>query len=481
MILVLTAPGGAAAQESPGQRAVPAVATGTRSAEGQQAYPLGTLRWMEDWSYLGNRKRADLTPYERLKHIPLDAGEVSYLSLGAEARARLEIYDKPLFGMGPGGARDFASGALRWLAHADVHAGPHARGFVQLGVFKESGRKPVARPPDRGRLDLHQGFIDLSGRVGDGETSLALRLGRQQLAYGTGRLLSIRDATSIQRAFDGARLGISKPGLVTAHVIAARPVGPRRGSFDDKGSGAERLWGAYSTWQTGKVIGLPFDTDLYFLRRERDAITFIQGTAGEIRNTVGSRLFGRRGAIDFNMEGAVQFGSFGRADLFAWGFAFDGGYSAASLMFAPRFGLKVDIASGDDDPNDGRLGTFDALYPALDYYSTAAIYGPTNGVDVQPSVRLNWTKRFWTQFGINLFWRLEAKDALYAPSGAPIVRPEQSRAHFAGALASCDVVWMPTPFLEIRGALVYGVAGKAVRDAGGRDQLFELLQIGTRF
>jgi hypothetical protein len=76
---------------------------------------------------------------------------------------------------------------------------------------------------------------------------------------------------------------------------------------------------------------------------------------------VGTRLWGEAGAIDYNVELIYQFGKFGAKDIRAWGASSDLGVTLATLPWTPRLGLKANIESGDDDPDDNRLGTFNPL------------------------------------------------------------------------------------------------------------------------
>jgi len=39
------------------------------------------------------------------------------------------------------------------------------------------------------------------------------------------------------------------------------------------------------------------------------------------------------------------------------------GYTLADIHWTPRLGLSVDFATGDHDPRDNRLGTFNPLFP----------------------------------------------------------------------------------------------------------------------
>jgi hypothetical protein len=48
-----------------------------------------------------------------------------------------------------------------------------------------------------------------------------------------------------------------------------------------------------------------------------------------------------------------------------------GGSTFASVAGSPRLGLKVDGASGDRHPGDGRVETFNPLFPNGYYFTLA--------------------------------------------------------------------------------------------------------------
>lgn len=438
---------------------------------------LTILRWSEDYSFLSGVPRSELSAYERLKFIPLDENGANYMSLGGELRERVESYSAPAYGIGPAGARNFTSFAERALVNADLHLGPDVRFFVQLGAYGEGGRRPAPRPVDRSAPDVAQAFVDLAlpGEVAGGQ--LSARLGRQQLGFGSGRLVSIRDATNIQRSFDAAKVSFAAKFGLRIDAFVGGPVAPMPGAFDDQVRG-EMFSGIYAT--SPILSGGHLNLDVYFLNRERDSATYSQTTARERRRTIGSRVWGRSGGWDYDLEGAYQFGSFGTGDLRAWGVASDIGYTFEAPL-RPRLGLKANIASGDHDPRDRVLQTFDALYPAIDYFSTAAIYAPTNGVDVQPSLRLNWMPNFWTQLGVDVFRRLRDTDAFYNAVGLPIVSGRAGGGALGTELVNFDAAWQVTPKLQLKFAFTEAIAEGALRRAGGRNQTFGLIQASLRF
>ena len=98
--------------------------------------------------------------------------------------------------------------------------------------------------------------------------------------------------------------------------------------------------------------------DLYYLGLNREEARFDQGSAHEVRHTLGLRLWGRPGPWDYNVEMVSQLGPFGAGQSQAWTVASDTGYTLRTVAWQPRLGLKADIISGDRNPQSSPPYTF---------------------------------------------------------------------------------------------------------------------------
>jgi hypothetical protein len=71
--------------------------------------------------------------------------------------------------------------------------------------------------------------------------------------------------------------------------------------------------------------------------------------------------------FDFGFEGMYQYGRYHTPDyrgmIHAYSTTTEFGYRFKTTRFYPRPYVSFDYASGEKDPNDARLGTFDPLYP----------------------------------------------------------------------------------------------------------------------
>jgi len=163
------------------------------------------------------------------------------------------------------------------------------------------------------KFDLHQVFVDVT--VGaTGPSAAVLRVGRQEIAVGSGRMYALREGPNVPLSFDGVRV-IAHAGPWQLNGWAARPVDTTPGVFDDGSHRSFDVWGVYgrrviTLWR--QSVGI----DLYYLGLARDAAQFGQGTANETRHTFGARVW-HQGTWAYDVEAMFQAGRFGSAEEIA--------------------------------------------------------------------------------------------------------------------------------------------------------------------
>lgn len=392
------------------------------------------LRQGEDWSALRDPElRSNL--FDRVKFIPLNRDSSSWLTLGGEARERYEYYENANWGKG---AQDSDGYFLhRFMLHADTHAGENFRFFTQFKSGLESDRNGGPRPTDRDEFDVHQLFADV--RVGWADRrSLTLRVGRQELAFGTQRLVSVREGPNVRQSFDGARAAMRWDGL-QLDAFATRPAETKPGVFDDGPNPHGKFWGLYAV--TPFPVLPDGKADFYYLGLERDEAQFDQGTAREMRHTVGTRLWGRHAGWDWNFESLYQFGEFGGGNIYAWAAASDTGFTFANAVWSPRLGLKANVTSGDRNSKDRDLQTINPLFPKGAYFSEAGLIGPLNHIDLHPSLELHPNRSLTFTVDGDFFWRESTHDGVYN-SGQVLARSGVAGgSRYVGAQTSAQVEW----------------------------------------
>src|SRR4029450_5097419 len=97
-------------------------------------------------------------------------------------------------------------------------------------------------------------------------------------------------------------------------------------------------------------------------------------------------------------------------DIRAWGVATETGRAFASLPGRPRFAVRADVASGDGG-DATVLGAFNAPYPALNYFSEAAIFAPGNSFDLHPYLEFRPVRTVAAAAGGATVWRVRARGA----------------------------------------------------------------------
>ena len=430
--------------------------------EGQFVPPAyKSLRFDENYSRLGNPTNCtDLL--DPIKYIPLRMNEPAwYLTLGGELRARFEGSYNPNFGIGGKEANSY------WLQRvtllSDVHLGERFRVFAEgiSGVIE--GENPRAPAVQDDPIDLQFAFVDVVPYLTD-EESLTLRGGRFGMSFGSARLVATRAAPNIPSRFDGFEMIYSRP-LWEATAFLTRPVEDTGGiSGSDS---ATTFWGLYVTHWLDAPHKL--GADLYYLGIANKQGKYASGTGNEHRHTFGTRLFGTHNHWDWNGEAAVQVGTFGNESILAWTASLDSGYTW-DTQWQPRLGLKVDVASGDTNPNDGEQGTFNALYFKSAYFNDASLIRPANLIDVHPNLSANLTRTLSINGGADVFWRYSRNDAVYAvPGFIAIPAQKKTGSSYIGTGLDVNLQWQIQRHLSLGASYVHFLTGSYVHGAGGRD------------
>jgi len=414
-----------------------------------------TLRYDEDWSFLhDSSRRADWL--DVVKFVPVEGTNV-YISLGGETRLKYERYDEPVFNQQPADDNGFL--LRRYLLHADLHATPYFRVFGQLQSSLEDHRNGGSRPTDRDELDLHQGFFDVATPWGD-ENEVTLRAGRQEMAYGSQRIISVRESLNNRLAFDAIRV-LTRFGMWHLDAWGANPVEIDPDVFDDRRIEEIVFWGGHLTGPLPFVPGL--HADFYYLGLSRENAMFARGTADEIRHSLGARLFGKHDALDWNFEFVGQFGSFGDDDILAWTAASDTGWTFPNAPAKPRVFLRADIASGDHGGSN--LGTFNPLFPRGAYFNEASLIGPQNLMDLQPGVELALAKSMKFAASCDFVWRESLDDGVYGVALDLQVPPGASRERFVGTFPSATLAWQASRHLSLTVNYVAYLFGDFVKES----------------
>ncbi len=417
-----------------------------------------SLRYQEDYRYLRNSPR-NTDFWRPVKYIPLGNQENWFLSIGGEMRQRYEFSHNEEYG------KEFVGNSNAWLQrymlHGDLHLGDNIRIFSQFTSTLEDWRKTGPRQDvDENRFDLHQGFIDLTAQL-SANSSATLRLGRQEMEYGSGRLISGREAPNNRRSFDAIKL-LLKLGKWSVDSFVGKPVNNRMGVFDDISNSNKSLWGVYAM----KAWPLLPDghVDMYYLGFENRHAIFEQATGHELRHTIGTRIWGNPLPWKYNFELIGQFGRFDSNDIRAWAFTSDTHYLFTTLPLKPQIGMRADITSGDS--KSSTLGTYSPLFPTGAYFNLADLGGPSNFIHIHPTLNLSLTEKLKASFDWGFFWRENVNDAIYSIATIPIFSPtsQSGQGSFTGSSPAFVLVWEPTRQITLLASYVHFFPSKFLKN-----------------
>jgi hypothetical protein len=423
------------------------------------------VRFNENWAVL----RQGTTParLDRLKYVPLSAGGSSWLSLGGQLRARSEVVSDFLLVDSP--LNDDAFELVRLLLHADVHAGPYLRAFVEgkHALAFDRALPGGRRPLDHDELELQNAFVELSC-CGARAVGLTARVGRQELLLGSQRLLSPLDWTNTRRTFEGVRLTARLKSLAVDGFVT-RPVLVDTMEFNERDA-VTAFWGVALRPATPAAA---FAWELYGLALAYDGPAPLWGyTGAHDRFTLGARVTGALSSplTRFDLEGGWQTGSLGASDVAAWFVASDLTRSFPNTPLKPTATVGFDYASGDADRADGMVGTFHQLYPLGHAYAGYMdLLGRQNLIEARAVLTAAPIAPVSLRASVNRFLRADLGDAAYNVGGG-VLRPALGTERAIGTEMDLTSTWQLNRHTRIElgyghfwpGAFLTGSAAGAV-------------------
>ncbi|MBI1310764.1 alginate export family protein [bacterium] len=331
----------------------------------------------------------------------------------------------------------FSTGGEFWIKHHNEHNArltqkdnnfnlTHVRLYGDLSykdlfrVYGEyiwadsSDQSLTPLPPDVDRGDLLDLFVDVKTFELDGKP-VYVRVGRQELLYGSQRLITPLPWANKRHSFQGVKV-FRHGEKWDLDAFWTQYVPPKSGKFDlpdDK----QQFAGAWATYKPKKGETV----DFYYLMYKNDKSSV---QSGIVRSPFETHTFGTRWAGDqdgwlWDFESALQCGNQGGSNLFA-GMATAGlGRNWKEASLTPTFWMYYDYASGDSNPGSGSSHTFNQQFPFGHYYmGWMDLVGRQNIHDVNAHLYLYPTPwmTVWLQY--HHFWLAESRDALYNAGGA---------------------------------------------------------------
>jgi len=440
------------------------------NANAQQNPVFQKLRYDDDVTYLKDSAR---NWYEKIKYIPLGKNDKYYANIGGEAKLQYTytVNDKW------GDDSDEGDGYLlsRYLLHADVHLGIF-RTFVEL-QSSLANSKTDPSPVDENQLDFHQFFLDINFIKKENQ-QLTLRSGRQEMLYGSQRLIAVREGPNSRLAFDAVKLFYQNNNWQT-DAFYTHPIANKPGTFNDSFNENAQFWGSYTV-----INKVPFiqNIDFYYLGLWKNRAVFDDVTGEENRQSIGTRIWKNKGNWKYDIEGLYQFGNINEKTISAWTLSSFACYTFENVKFSPEIGLKTEIISGDKNAGDNRLETFNPLYPRGAYFGLVALIGPSNLIDIHPSVILTLTQKLSLGFDYDIFWRQTLSDGLYAPNMQLLYSGKDTTERFIGSQLISNLDYTANDFLSFTLETGWFDAGSFLKEVGtGKDYFYAALTAQFKF
>ncbi len=343
--------------------------------------------YLNDFSYLKNPNYKGYNYGEKLKGMKI--GDEGKLDLGGQYRMRYHG-ENNMRGLGLTG-RDDNFLLERTRLYADYRITKRARVYAEILDANSSYENFAFRQIEENRWDMNNLFGDAVLVDGDAG-KLTARLGRQEILFGSQRLLSPLDWANTRRRFDGGRLTWANDDQSTDFLLL-RPENFNRVKFDSPNQN-QVLYGIY---HTAKQFKNP--VDFYWLAFEDDLTT-------ERIHTFGTAQKGDVDGFLWDNEFGYQLGrSANGSDVSAT--ALTGGIGRRlSETMKPTIMFYYDYASGGTATDSG----WNQLFPlGHKYLGFMDFFARRNIHDVNATFSLNPTEKF-TMFAWYHYFTLANSD-----------------------------------------------------------------------
>jgi hypothetical protein len=322
-------------------------------------------------------------------------------------------------------------------------------------------------------FDLRQAYIEIGNLK---NYPLDLTVGRQILSYGDERLIGAFDWNNIGRTFDAVKLKLQQPKY-SLDLFASTVVVPLRGRYNqsDFFNGLEThrdqvFAGAYFT-----TSAIDFQTtDLYVLYLHQNNPGALGTTTDTSFATLGTRIKAdptKLHGFEYDGEFAFQAGTVTDKDLLAAAAHVGVGYNWFDVWGKPRLYAEYNYASGDSDPTDGNVGTFQNLFPTNHkFYGYMDLFSWQNLSEPAIWFRVNPLKTVAFEVSYHAYWLATTNDSWYRANGVTTVRPLTPAARaadsFCGTEIDTKVTWNVNKHFALEGGYSHFFAGAYLKDTG---------------
>lgn len=380
----------------------------------------------------------NLQNMDRQEFLPLESfPEPLRISYGGQVRFR-QMDEANRLRPGAPGRGDYQ--LIRWRQYVDLKVSDWLRVYAEMIDAQMDNNALPATGIDINRWDAQNLFVDVRLAEFDDGRAVWFRPGRQELSYGSQRLLSSFDWTNTRRNFEGLKfftrgkdwdfdLWFTRP--VNTATFGDGPLAQFENHFDSPNMN-HTFSGA---WFTYKAMANQL-VDLYWLW-DRNSQLVQPGFAGGNRHTVATRWLRHFPVGDggdpertwhSEVEGGYQFGDDFGKDVSA-GFVVAGaGHTWNDVPWQPDLWFYYDWASGSSNPNGGTTSTFSQQY-GLPHAFLGQIdnIARQNISDINGKFTVNPLKQLSFQTQYHWFDLANTGDVLYTITGSPLGKPHTGR------------------------------------------------------
>ena len=352
---------------------------------------------------------------------------------------------------------------------------------------------------------LRQGYVEIANYA---KCPWGLKIGRQVLDYGDGRLIGSGDWLNISTSFDAVKLRYQqKDWSLDAFASTLAAITRSEYNQSDFLNGTE-------THREQVFSGLYFSTtalsvqttDLYVLHLHENTNALYQPTALGDTNflTFGVRVKSKPGVFhdepfvcgkamadgkstpppapapaprpvgfEYDAEIAFQTGKVRGLDLTAFAVHGHAGYTF-DVAWLPHLGMGYAYGSGDRDPADRNIETFQNLFPSNHPpYGAMDVFSWQNMHDAAFTAKIQPCKSVWIQAEFHAFWLASTDDVWYRANGSSAVRPltpaARTASNYAGSEVDLVVNWSVRKELTVQAGYAHFFAGDYLGGTGAQD------------
>jgi hypothetical protein len=302
-----------------------------------------------------------------------------------------------------------------------------------------------------------------------------VRLGRQEIAWGEGRLLGTSDWMLVPRSLDAVRARwavrqfdfeamaaiLTPPGAVPPEY--ERQANAPSGGVGQTGTGVQ-LYGVDAMFHLEPLLHFEAAGLARIARTPLPATLTSSDTY-----VIDGRVFGERAGWSYAAEFAYELGHIAivdrRPSIAAWGATAHADWQTTWFL-RPKVTLSGSYATGDDASKPGTVRAFDPILPdARAGLGQMGLYSWSNILDAAFTVVTAPTDELRVQVGYRYLRLADSRGAWFSASLAPVGQNPQNEASFLGHEIDAAVTFAPFESLTIRGgygALITGEGARAI-------------------